>query len=48
MTKFTNDESINRFSMKLRKMGVDDKLYELGAKVGDSVRILDFIFELKA
>lgn len=47
MTKFNSDESIKRFSNKLRKMGVDDKLYEMGAKQGDSVRILDFIFELK-
>ena len=47
MTKFNNDESIKRFSNKLRKMGVDDKLYELGAQPGDNVRILDFIFELR-
>ena len=48
MTKFNSDESIRRFSNKLRKMGVDDKLYELGAQQGDSVKILDYIFELKA
>jgi len=29
-------------------MGIDDKLYEMGAIEGDLVRILDYIFELKA
>lgn len=48
MTKFTSDDSIKRFSNKLRKMGIDDKLYEMGAQEGDSVRIMNFIFELKA
>ena len=48
MTKFTSDDSIKRFSNKLRKMGIDDKLYELGAQEGDNVRILDYIFELRA
>ena len=48
MTKFNSDDSIKRFSNKLRKMGIDDKLYELGALEGDLVRILDYIFELKA
>ena len=48
MTKFNSDDSIKRFSSILRKMGVDDKLYELGAQPGDNVRILDFIFELRA
>jgi len=48
MTKFTTDDSIKRFSNKLRKMGIDDKLYEMGAQEGDTVRILDYLFELKA
>lgn len=47
MTKFNSDESILRFSNKLRRMGVDDKLRSLGAKTGDTVRILDFEFEFK-
>ncbi len=47
MTKFNTDESINRFARKIRKMGIDDKLIELGAKEGDIVRILDFDFEFK-
>jgi len=46
MTKFT-DEGIARFSKKIRKMGVDDKLVELGAQEGDKVRILDFVFEYR-
>ena len=47
MTKFNSDESVLRFSNKLRKLGVDDKLRELGAVEGDNVRILDFEFEFK-
>jgi GTP-binding protein len=47
MTKFTTDEGILRFTRRLRKMGVDDKLEELGAKEGDIVRILDFEFEYR-
>lgn len=47
MTKFNTDESIVRFAKRLRKMGIDDKLLELGAKEGDKVRILDFDFEFK-
>jgi len=47
MTKFNTDESANRFANKLRKYGVDDKLRELGAKEGDTVRILDFEFDYK-
>jgi len=47
MTKFNTDESIARFAKRLRKMGIDDKLLELGAKEGDKVRILDFDFEFK-
>lgn len=47
MTKFNTDESIARFAKRLRKMGIDDKLLELGAEEGDQVRILDFYFEFK-
>ena len=46
-TKFTSDEAIYRFAKKLRKMGIDDKLKELGAEEGDQVRILDFYFDFK-
>ena len=47
MTRFNTDESVLRFSNKLKRMGVDDKLRELGAKEGDNVRILDFEFDYK-
>lgn len=47
MTKFNSDDAILRFARKLRKMGIDDKLEELGAKAGDRVKILDFEFEYR-
>ena len=47
MTKFNTDESILRFAKKLTKMGVDEKLEELGAKQGDIVKILDYEFEYR-
>ena len=47
MTKFTSDEAVYRFAKKLRRMGIDDKLIEMGAKEGDQVRILDFYFDFK-
>lgn len=47
MTKFSSDEAIYRFAKKLRRMGIDQKLEELGAKEGDQVRILDFYFDYK-
>lgn len=47
MTKFTTEEGILRFTRRLRKMGVDEKLEELGAQEGDLVRILDFEFEYR-
>ena len=46
MTKFT-DEGALRFARKLRAMGIDDKLLEMGAKYGDKVQIMDLIFEFK-
>lgn len=47
MTRFISDEAANRFASKLRKMGIDKKLRELGAKEGDTVQILDLEFEYK-
>ena len=47
MTKFSSDEAVYRFAKKLRRMGIDQKLEELGAKEGDQVRILDFYFDFK-
>lgn len=46
MTKFT-DEGARRFANKLRKMGVDDRLREMGIQEGDYVRILDYEFEFR-
>ena len=37
MTKFSSDEAVTRFAKKLRKMGIDDKLVEMGAETGDCV-----------
>ena len=48
MTKFTTDDSVKRFNRKIKTMGIIDKLYETGAQDGDFVRILDYVFELKA
>ncbi len=47
MTRFTEDESVMHFAYKLKKMGVDEKLEELGAKRGDEVKIMDYIFNFK-
>ena len=47
MTKFSSEEAVYRFSKKLRRMGIDEKLRELGAEEGDQVRILDFYFDYK-
>ena len=47
MTKFSSDEAIYKFAKKLRRMGIDDKLREMGAVEGDQVRILDFYFDFK-
>lgn len=47
MTKFSGEEAEYRFAKKLTRMGIDQKLLELGAKEGDEVRILDFYFMFK-
>ena len=47
MTKFSGEEAEYRFAKKLTRMGIDDKLRELGAEEGDEVRILDFYFMFK-
>ena len=47
MTRFTTDEAALRFSNKLKHMGVDEKLRELGAQDGDTIKILDIEFEYK-
>lgn len=45
MTKFNSNEAEIRFANKLKKEGVDEELERLGAKEGDTVKILDFEFE---
>lgn len=47
MTRFNSDDAIHRFSHKLRRIGVDDKLRELGVEEGDTIRILDLEFEYR-
>lgn len=47
MTKFTEEEGVLRFSRKLKGMGVDEELLKHGAKYGDDVQILDYIFTFK-
>ena len=45
MTNFNTEEAYERFSNKLRKMGLDEELIKNGIEEGDTVRILDFEFE---
>ncbi len=47
MTKFNEDEAVLRFARKLKGMGVEEALEKMGAKRGDEVQILDYIFEFK-
>ena len=47
MTRFTEDESVARFARKLKGMGIDEDLEMMGAKRGDEVQILDYIFIFK-
>ncbi len=47
MTKFNEDEAVLRFARKLKGMGVEEELENLGAQRGDEVQILDYIFEFK-
>lgn len=47
MSRLDTEEAILRFSNKLRKMGIDDELRELGAKDGDPIRIMEYEFEFK-
>lgn len=47
MTKFSSDEAAYKFAKKLSRMGIDQKLEQLGAEEGDQVRILDFYFDYK-
>lgn len=45
MTNFNTEEAYERFSNKIRRMGIDDELEKMGIVEGDTVRIFDFEFE---
>ena len=47
MTRFNEDESVLRFANILKKMGIEDELERLGAKRGDEVKIMGYIFNFK-
>jgi GTP-binding protein len=47
MTKFSSVDATIRFARKLRGMGIDDELKKLGAKDGDTIKILDYEFEYR-
>ena len=47
MTKFNEDEGVLRFARKFKGMGIEDELIRLGAKPGDEVQILDYMFNFK-
>jgi len=47
MTRFDEQEAVERFGRKLKGMGIENELERLGAKRGDEVQILDYIFEFK-
>ncbi len=47
MSRLDTDEAVLRFSNKLKKMGIDDELRNMGIEEGDIVQILDFEFEFK-
>ena len=47
MTKFEEDEGTLRFARKFKGMGIEDELEKLGAKPGDEVQILDYMFTFK-
>lgn len=45
VTDFSSDANAKLFARRIRNLGVDKKLRELGVKHGDTVRILDYEFE---
>ena len=47
MTKFNEDEGVLRFARKFKGMGIEYELEKLGAKPGDEVQILDYMFTFK-
>lgn len=47
MTKFNTTDGTFRFMNKLRYLGIDAELKKMGVKEGDTVRILNHLFEYK-
>ncbi len=47
MTRFDEEESVLRFARILKALKVEEELEKMGAKRGDEVAILDYIFEFK-
>mgnify|MGYP003588795168 CR=1 FL=1 len=47
MTNFDNDEALYRFQLIWRKLGIEEALKEKGVQEGQTVRILDMVFEFK-
>lgn len=47
MTRWEEEDAQIRFARKLKGMGVEEELESLGAKSGDEVKILDYIFVFK-
>ena len=47
MTWFASDEAYLRFSSKMKKMGIDDELKQMGIQNGDIIKILDYEFEYR-
>ena len=45
MINFNTEEAFIRFSKKLRRMGIDSELENMGIQEGDIVKILDYEFE---
>lgn len=45
MTDFSRDESAQRFARQIRSMGVDEALRKRGAKNGDTIHLLEYVFE---
>ncbi len=45
-TDWENDEAVDHFQMRLKKTGIEDALFEAGAKNGDEIRIADITFNL--
>lgn len=45
MTDFSREDSVTRFARILKGIGVDDALRKLGAKEGDTIRILEMEFD---